>query len=169
MAPGRRLGHPPFDGRQFNGEAPGGIGVPHADIHFWTISDAERMELVGYGSCVTIPHAANTPTGEPEVCNQQAATTDAATAKYYTFPPPEYTTGFEEITIFGGAAVVGHGNHMATVEDNAGPGTCTLVPAARRCRPAVARLHAAVPRRRDGRGAGPTTTARAGRRRCPRR
>ena len=86
------------------------------------------MELVGYGSCVTIPHAANTPTGEPEVCNQQAATTDAATAKYYTFPPPEYTTGFEEITIFGGAAVVGHGNHMATVEDNAGPGTCTLAP-----------------------------------------
>ena len=121
-------GHPPFDGRQFNGEAPGGFGVPHSDIHFWTISDAERMELVGYGSCVTIPHAANTPTGEPEVCNQQAATTDAATAKYYTFPPPEYTTGFEEITIFGGAAVVGHGNHMATVEDNAGPGTCTLAP-----------------------------------------
>ena len=32
-------GHPPFDGRQFNGEAPGGFGVPHADIHFWTISD----------------------------------------------------------------------------------------------------------------------------------
>ena len=25
-------GHPPFDGRQFNGEAPGGFGVPHSDI-----------------------------------------------------------------------------------------------------------------------------------------
>ena len=121
-------GHPPFDGRQFNGEAPGGFGVPHSDVHFWTISDAERMALVGYGSCVTIPHAANTPTGKPEVCNQQAAATDAATAKYYSFPPREYTSGFEEITIFGGAAVVGHGNHMATVEDNAGPGACTLAP-----------------------------------------
>ena len=54
-APGQS--HPPWDFRQANGEAPGGYGVAHIDVHFMVKTVAERESLTA--TCTTVPGATN--------------------------------------------------------------------------------------------------------------
>merc|ERR1712060_632221 len=119
-APGQS--HPPWDFRQANGEAPGGYGVAHIDVHFMVKTVAERESLTA--TCTTVPGATNS-FGELIQCSDTA--TDAETLKFFNLPSPEETTGFGRDTTFGDHAVRGHGLHLIPLTDMqpGGPATCS--------------------------------------------
>ena len=115
--------HPPFDGRQFNGELPGGYGQPHVDLHFMVVTEAEREALTG--TCVTLDQGPRNSMGELSQCD--IGSSDEQNLKFVNLPPAEYTTGFAADSTFGGAAIVGHGMHLTPETDlqPGGPATCT--------------------------------------------
>jgi len=115
--------HPPWDGRQFNGEKPGGYGQPHVDVHFFVVPIEERERLTA--NCTTMIPGPTNSLGEYIQCSQFA--TNEATLKFFKLPPPEYTTGFADSPEFGGHAIVGHGNHLYEAKDLAPGGVAHCV------------------------------------------
>ena len=115
--------HPPWDGRQFLGGSPGGYGRPHVDVHFSTLSVAERESRTG--ECTTYLQGPVSPSGEPILCNIYV--TDEANLKFLNLPPSELTAGFSTIGTFGGASIKNCGTHMLPESDLApgGPAHCT--------------------------------------------
>jgi len=115
--------HPPWDGRQFNGEKPGGYGQPHVDVHFFVVRIDERERLTA--NCTTNIQGPQNSLGQFLQCSQLA--TDEATLKFFKLPPPEYTTGFAASPEFGDHAVVGHGKHLLDAKDMAPGGVAHCV------------------------------------------
>jgi len=115
--------HPPFDGRQFNDELPGGFGQPHLDVHFMVVTEAEREALTG--TCVTLAEGPQDSTGQLIQCD--ISSQDEHNLKFTHLPAPEYTTGFAADITFGGHSIVGHGTHLMTETDlqSGGPANCT--------------------------------------------
>jgi len=106
------FGHPAWDGKG------NGYGQKHFDIHFYVISNAERVEKMG--ECVTYPGAGNcAPPGTVPGSDANAGFFEEADATY--------TTGFyNEQVEFGRHAVPGHGLHLIYAEDAraGGPAAC---------------------------------------------
>ena len=92
-------GHPPWDGRQFNGERPGGYGVPHLDVHFFVVTPAEREALTG--TCKVFDPGPADSKGQLLQCNETAPETSA----FMKLPPAEYITGFSHDGAFGGHSI----------------------------------------------------------------
>eukprot|EP00316_Scyphosphaera_apsteinii_P021249 CAMPEP_0119311234 /NCGR_PEP_ID=MMETSP1333-20130426/21987_1 /TAXON_ID=418940 /ORGANISM="Scyphosphaera apsteinii, Strain RCC1455" /LENGTH=363 /DNA_ID=CAMNT_0007315565 /DNA_START=10 /DNA_END=1102 /DNA_ORIENTATION=+ len=114
--------HPPWDGRQFNGEKPGGYGQPHVDIHFMVKSIEEQEALTS--TCTTVDPGPTNSAGALIQCSETA--TDEATRKFFIEPPPDQVTGFAQDTSFGNHAIIGHGLHLMPLSDLApgGPAHC---------------------------------------------
>ena len=100
------VGHPPWDGRG------NGYGAPHADVHFFIVSEAFRDEHMR--ECEVAPGAAN--------CDASVA----ANTPFLAAPPAALTTGFFDSAAFGGNAVPNHGMHLIPESDAAagGPAEC---------------------------------------------
>mmetsp|Transcript_50640 Transcript_50640/g.162884 ORF Transcript_50640/g.162884 Transcript_50640/m.162884 type:complete len:341 (+) Transcript_50640:47-1069(+) len=113
-------GHPPWDGRQFNGERPGGYGVPHLDVHFFVVTPAEREALTG--TCKVFDPGPADSKGQLLQCNETAPETSA----FMKLPPAEYITGFSHDGAFGGHSIRFHGHHLVPDDDLApgGPAHC---------------------------------------------
>ena len=108
--------HPPWDGRQFGGQLPGGFGQPHVDIHFLMVDKPYNSML---NECTPNPQNPNVQ------CDILA--TDSKTQSFLKLPSTEYISGFLPDMRFGGAAILGHGHHLLTVADmtKGGPAHCT--------------------------------------------
>lgn len=115
--------HPPWDGRQFNGEQPGGYGQPHVDVHFFVVTIEEREHLTN--DCTTNDPGAQNTLGEFIQCSDLS--TDESTQKFFKMPPPDYTTGFTQDTNFGNHAIIGHGMHLLDAKDLAPGGVAHCV------------------------------------------
>ena len=100
------VGHPPWDGLG------NGYGAPHADVHFFTVSEDFRYERMR--ECEVAPGAGN--------CDASVA----ANAPFLRAPPTPFTTGFFDSAAFGGNAVPNHGLHLVPESDAVagGPADC---------------------------------------------